>query len=302
MNSHCNTNQHSNMNLNFKIVPLSGILVISSVSSIFALTKELVLDYHNQGTIIFIIPVFFIAFFLLYFSKVRFNAKQKKQLGFLSIIPQQPSKFFALDDKTHNMVPVVEQLADEKTNVYSNLSKITLSVKPTSVFLEDKNYKISILINRRRARRSMLHDGDVLDMGELTVMFQSPNSKPAKRDYKSQHSGHAIPRGRRVQGKMLKNSPSLIPLDPRQKAFYLTKNITLIGRSEMNDLVPKSKSVSPMHSKIERVSGKYKLVDLSSTQGTFINGRRVDSRFLNDGDEISFESIKYTFSMSGKSR
>ncbi|MBU4015358.1 FHA domain-containing protein, partial [Patescibacteria group bacterium] len=109
---------------------------------------------------------------------------------------------------------------------------------------------------------------------------------------------HAIPRGRRVQGKMLKDSPSLIPLDPRQKAFYITKNITLIGRSEMNDLIPKSKSVSPMHSKIERVSGKYKLVDLSSTQGTFINGRRIDSRFLNDGDEISFESIKYTFSFN----
>jgi pSer/pThr/pTyr-binding forkhead associated (FHA) protein len=70
----------------------------------------------------------------------------------------------------------------------------------------------------------------------------------------------------------------------------------------MNDLNPKSKTVSSMHSKLERVAGRYKLTDLSSSQGTFVNGRRIDSKLLNDGDEISFESIKYTFSISGRAR
>ena len=70
----------------------------------------------------------------------------------------------------------------------------------------------------------------------------------------------------------------------------------------MNDLIPKSKAVSPMHSRIERVSGRYKLVDLASQQGTFVNGRRIDSKFLHDNDEVSFESIKYTFSSTGKAR
>ncbi len=50
------------------------------------------------------------------------------------------------------------------------------------------------------------------------------------------------------------------------------------------------------------MAGKYKIVDLNSQSGTFVNGRRIDNRFLRDGDEISFESVKYTFSESSKKK
>ncbi len=259
-------------------------------------------SFENDISILVIFPVFFLGLLAFFATRIKFNKKPTKKLGFMSITPHRHQKFFALDENIHNMVPVVDELADEQTNVYSNLSKITLTQKPSGVFLEDKNYKISVLINRRRSRRCMLNDGDILDMGELTIMFQSPDSKPSKREFQSHSSGHAIPRARRTNSRIMKSCPSLIPLDPRQKIYYLTKNITLIGRSEINDLIPKSKAVSPMHSRIEKVAGKYKLVDLSSHQGTFVNGRRVDSRFLQDNDEISFESIKYTYSLSGKAR
>ncbi|MCP4754022.1 MAG: FHA domain-containing protein [Proteobacteria bacterium] len=131
-------------------------------------------------------------------------------------------------------------------------------------------------------------------------MFKSLKKKDSKYESKSHSTGHIIPRTRRVHGKILKKSPKLIPLEPRAKTFYLTKNITFIGHSEINDLIPKSKAVSPMHSRIERVAGKFKLVDLNSQNGTFVNGRRIDSKFLRDGDEISFESVKYTFSLSDR--
>lgn len=263
---------------------------------------DLISNPTSNYSIILVFPIFFIGLLLLFLVRFKFNRKPEKELGFISITPHRPQKFFPLTDEVQNMVPVVEALADEQTNVYSNLSKITLTSKPNGVFLEDKNYKISILINRRRSRRSMLNDGDILDMGELTIMFQSPNARAPKKEFQSQSSGHVIPRARRTNSKIIKSSPSLIPADPRQKTYYITKNITLVGRSEMNDLIPKSKAVSPMHSRIDKVAGKYKLVDLSSSQGTFVNGRRIDSRFLNDGDEISFESIKYTFSAAGKAR
>ncbi len=290
------------MNIILKPFLLLIIFLFSAMTSLFAVTEDYVLTYGSQTSLLYVIPVFFIALATFFFIRIRYNAKPKRELGFWSITPHRSQKFFSLDNKVHNMVPVVEELADEQTNVYSNLSKITLSIKPSGVFLEDKNYKISILINRRRSRRCMLNDGDILDMGELTIMFQSPDNRNAKREYQPHTSGYIIPRVRRTHSKIIKNSPSLIPTDPRQKTFYLTKNITLIGRSEMNDLIPKSKSVSPMHSRIERVAGKYKLVDLTSSQGTFVNGRRIDSRFLNDGDEVSFESIKYTFSQTGRAR
>jgi FHA domain len=278
------------------------LLSVSTTAQATAIIPDQVTSLDQRFSLFFSLPLFFLGLLLLFFTKIWFNKKPIKKLGFISITPHRPQKFFLLSEDITNMIPVVEDLADEQTNVYSNLSKLTLSMKPSGVFLEDKNYKISILINRRRARRSILNDGDILDMGELTIMFQSPDRRPSKRDFQSHASGHAIPRARRSNSKIIKNCPSLIPADPRQKTYYLTKNITLIGRSEMNDLIPKSKAVSPMHSRIEKVAGRLKLVDLTSSQGTFVNGRRVDIRYLNDGDEISFESIKYTFSTTGKVR
>ncbi len=254
----------------------------------------------NGFMAIYVIIAGFLAVILFIRAKVRFNTKPKKELGFLSITPHRQQRFFPIDEKVQNMVPVVEALADEQTNVYSNLNKITLSMKSNGVYLEDKNYKISILVNRRRSRRSFLNDGDILDMGELTIMFKTPNKRPVKFNTKDQISGHVIPRARRVNGKIIKNTPKLIPLEPREKTYYVTKNLTFIGHSEMNDLIPKSKAVSPMHSRIERISGKYKLIDLSSQAGTFVNGRRIDTKMLRDGDEISFESVKYTFSLSDR--
>ncbi len=285
-----------------RVLTHSLILLFFLASQSWASTIDPILVPDNRFSLLMAVPLFILGLLLLFLTKTWFNKKPIKKLGFISITPHRPQKFFPLTEEVNNMIPVVEELADEQTNVYSNLSKLTLTSKPSGVFLEDKNYKISILINRRRARRSILNDGDILDMGELTIMFQSPERRPSKRDFQSHSSGHAIPRARRSNSRIIKNCPSLIPADPRQKTYYLTKNITLIGRSEMNDLIPKSKAVSPMHSRIEKIAGKFKLVDLTSSQGTFVNGRRIDIRFLNDGDEISFESIKYTFSTSGKVR
>jgi hypothetical protein len=282
-----------------KIIFTSTILMILlPITRLYA--EEAMQTQGEHFMIIYTIIAAFLAVVLFIIAKFSFNAKPKKELGFLSITPHRSQKFFPINEKVGNMVAVVEALADEQTNVYSNLNKITLSLKSNGVYLEDKNYKISILINRRRSRRSFLNDGDILDMGELTIMFKTPHKRPVKYDSKEHSSGQVIPRTRRVNGKILKNTPKLIPVEPREKTYYITKNLTFIGHSEMNDLVPKSKSVAPMHSRIERVSGKYKLIDLSSQAGTFVNGRRIDTKMLRDGDEISFESVRYTFSLSDK--
>lgn len=287
--------------MNIKIKALYTLLIfsVSSVYPLYAGDPILEVDKQNLA-IYYFIPLILLALLLMLSAKVIFNYKSSKQLGFLAITPHRHQKFYPFNENTTNMVPVVDLLADEQTNVYSNLSKITLAMKPNGVFLEDKNYKISILINRRRSRRNFLNDGDILDMGELTIMFKSPYTREKKHEQKSHAIGHVIPRSRRTHGKMIKNSPRLIPSETREKTFYLTKNITAIGRSEMNDLIPKSKAVSSMHSRIERVAGKYKLIDLNSVNGTFVNGRRIDSKMLDEGDEISFESMKYTFTMTEK--
>jgi hypothetical protein len=58
--------------------------------------------------------------------------------------------------------------------------------------------------------------------------------------------------------------------------------------------------VSRYHAAISRTSGRFELADLSSTNGTFVNGARVrKSVTLKRGDEIKFGSVRFAFIHAG---
>lgn len=60
-----------------------------------------------------------------------------------------------------------------------------------------------------------------------------------------------------------------------------------IGRDPDNDLVLDDRRVSRRHAEIRLRLGRYTLYDLQSTNGTFVNGRRVAEIALSDGDRIA---------------
>ena len=68
-----------------------------------------------------------------------------------------------------------------------------------------------------------------------------------------------------------------------------------IGRAADNDIVFESRLISAHHALIESVDGGYRLRDLNSTNGTFINGARIRSAALNDGDEIWVGDERFIF-------
>jgi pSer/pThr/pTyr-binding forkhead associated (FHA) protein/uncharacterized protein involved in exopolysaccharide biosynthesis len=70
----------------------------------------------------------------------------------------------------------------------------------------------------------------------------------------------------------------------------------LIGRSASADLRILSHSVSSEHARVECVEDRYRLVDLSSTNGTWVNGQRVTgSRDLRSGDTITVADTELRF-------
>jgi hypothetical protein len=69
-----------------------------------------------------------------------------------------------------------------------------------------------------------------------------------------------------------------------------------VGRSDGNDVVLKSDLVSSEHATIEFRDRQYVVVDLRSTNGTFVNGRRIDGpTVLKDGDLVDFDEFRYQF-------
>lgn len=57
-----------------------------------------------------------------------------------------------------------------------------------------------------------------------------------------------------------------------------------IGRSQQSDIILHDESASRAHALLTCSSGIYTLSDLNSTNGTFVNGRRIKKTYLHDGD------------------
>jgi hypothetical protein len=71
------------------------------------------------------------------------------------------------------------------------------------------------------------------------------------------------------------------------RCFPLPARLVNIGRQPANDLVLDDKEVSRAHCSIHADDGFFHLTDSGSLNGTFVNGRRIDSsHILHAGDAI----------------
>jgi len=76
----------------------------------------------------------------------------------------------------------------------------------------------------------------------------------------------------------------------------LEENHYTIGRDQNADIVIARDSVSRNHAELKRdFEGRWLVKDLSSTNGTFVNERRVDRQLLRDGDQLRFGDAIYKF-------
>jgi pSer/pThr/pTyr-binding forkhead associated (FHA) protein len=71
------------------------------------------------------------------------------------------------------------------------------------------------------------------------------------------------------------------------KEFDLDKPSFRIGRREGNDILIDNLAVSGNHAKIQKVDGSYIIVDLKSTNGTFVNRKKIVQAKLHHMDEIT---------------
>lgn len=73
------------------------------------------------------------------------------------------------------------------------------------------------------------------------------------------------------------------------------KNKWEIGRSPNADVMINDDSVSGAHAQIFFESGRWKLVDLMSANGTYANGKKCLSGYLSNGDIIRFGGVECAF-------
>jgi pSer/pThr/pTyr-binding forkhead associated (FHA) protein len=79
--------------------------------------------------------------------------------------------------------------------------------------------------------------------------------------------------------------------------YALDSEETIIGRNPTTDVTLLDESISREHAIVlfDAAAGTYSIEDLQSTNSTKVNGKRVRTAALNDGDEIQIGHTRFRF-------
>ncbi len=70
---------------------------------------------------------------------------------------------------------------------------------------------------------------------------------------------------------------------------------TSIGRNKDNDVVLDEPTVSAVHARIVSDKNTWRVINLLSSNGTFVNGKKITQHPLNHGDRIRFGEVAFYF-------
>jgi len=95
------------------------------------------------------------------------------------------------------------------------------------------------------------------------------------------------------------DTPALIGLSASLggKQFLFSKNKFSIGRNPDSDLILTEPSVSSMHAQIIKINDDWKVLNLLSSNGTFVNGEKVTEKIIVPGDRIAFAEAEFVYAL-----
>jgi len=83
--------------------------------------------------------------------------------------------------------------------------------------------------------------------------------------------------------------------DSTKSGFPLNKDHIIVGREVKCHIMLNDNSVSRQHSSVTRLAEGYLLKDMGSSNGTYVNGHRIQEALLKDGDRISIGDCEFWF-------
>ena len=87
-------------------------------------------------------------------------------------------------------------------------------------------------------------------------------------------------------------------IDPVPAEYSLMKDEISIGRGEDNDVVIPHASVSRQHARLMRRDGGFELMDLNSTNGSYVDDRQIrGSAFLSAGSQLRLGDIRFVLQL-----
>jgi hypothetical protein len=79
------------------------------------------------------------------------------------------------------------------------------------------------------------------------------------------------------------------------KTYHIRPGLAYIGRSHLNDIVIGDPTISQRHASIEYSREGVFLKDLSSTNGTYVDGQQINERWLGPQEHLQFGGVQCVF-------
>jgi predicted component of type VI protein secretion system len=151
------------------------------------------------------------------------------------------------------------------------------------------------------------HTDERLDLGEFGIQAQllAPPEEEQQPDSPAAPAPSAGDFGHTMVYSPDREVRRLDPALDRRQALLVGEgrrnvlggNRVVVGRSREADIVLADPNVSRRHAELRRDESGWQVVDLGSTNGIKVNGRRVDHAGLSPGDQITIGVTDLTFEL-----
>ena len=183
--------------------------------------------------------------------------------------------------------------------------------KEDEYYIKDLNSTNGTFVNKKKINSHMLKDEDIITVGKHELVFKMTDEGGLERMDVPKLSNGTISRDktsaldtmghREIMAKNIYDSSKATLLIFKFKGKQIRKYVLkhdkqlTIGRLPDNDIVIENDAVSGKHAIIITKDDEYYIEDLNSTNGTFVNKKKINSHMLKDEDIITIGKHELVF-------
>jgi FHA domain-containing protein len=218
-------------------------------------------------------------------------AKEMEESQMISVsrvyVPNHYRVFLSQDDREQfsSYEPALRKELSDYLLEHARQEGLALTSRPQVEFLTDDRLQLG----------EFGIQAQLLSPPEEELVEAGPEAAPSAGDF-----GHTMVYSPDREARRLEPEPS-----PGQRALLvsdggrtvLSGDRVLLGRSRECDVQLADPNVSRRHAELRRDEGGWSVVDLGSTNGVKLNGRRVDQAALEPGDRITLGLTELTYEL-----
>jgi hypothetical protein len=200
-------------------------------------------------------------------------------------VPNKYTVFLSTED--HERLEGYERSLEQELSGYllehARRRDYALLTRPEVSLETDERLRLGEFGIQTRLVKPPARQGEQPEQGEQgqTMVYSAPK-EPTK------------PKRSRQPGARLVETRAIVSVDDRR--YVLEGPVAVLGRSRESDCVFRDPNISRRHAELRRgPTGDWQVVDLGSTNGVKVNGRRVESSRLSPGDEVTLGTTRFVF-------